>query len=72
MAGAEHELVFGAGLNGGFGLFPGQGQRLFTEDVLPRSNSTLDLLGVKRMWRGKYDGLHTGVLEGFRFAAIEF
>src|SRR4029077_7472196 len=27
-------------------------------------------LGVKRMRRGKDDGLHTGVLEGFHFAAV--
>ena len=52
-----------------FGTLLGQRQRFFTENVLPCGNGTLDLLGVKRMRRGKDDGLHTGVLEGFRFAA---
>src|SRR4029077_20041319 len=70
MTSAEHEVVFGAGVDGDFGLFPGQSQRLFTENVLRRGNSTPDLLGVKRMRRGKDDGLHTGVLEGFHFAAV--
>src|SRR5262249_53556584 len=70
MASAEHAVVFGAGVDSDFGLFPGQSQRLFTENVLPRGNSTLDLLGVKRMRRGKNDGLHTGVLEGLDFTAV--
>src|ERR1700733_4775166 len=70
MASAEHAVVFGAGVDSDFGLFPGQGQRLFTENVLPRGNSTRDLLGVKQMRRGKDDGLHAGMLEGFHFAAV--
>ncbi len=64
MTHAEHELAFGAGVDGGFGSFPGQGQRLFAEDVLPGGDGALDLLGVERMRRGQDDGLHPGMPEG--------
>ena len=46
-------LLFGAGLDGGCGLFLGQGQRLFAENVLSRGNGALDLFGVQRAaWQG--------------------
>jgi hypothetical protein len=70
MAHAEYRPVFGAGLDGGLGLFLGQGQGFFAENMFPRRHGALDLLGVKRMRRGKDNGLHAGVLEGFRVAAV--
>ena len=70
MAHAEHELVFVTGVDGDFGPSLGQGQRFLRENVLPCGDGALDLLGVKRMRRSKDDGLHTGVLEGFRVASI--
>src|SRR4029079_5542697 len=70
MASAEYQVVFGAGVDSVFGFFPGQGQRLFAENVLPRGNSTLELLVVKRVRRVKSDGLYTGVPEGLDCAAV--
>ena len=70
MAGAEHELVLGAGVDRGFGLFPGQGQGFFAKNVLPGGDGARDLAGVKRMRRGEDDGFHAGMLEGFGVAGV--
>ena len=70
MAHAEQELVFGTGIDGDLSTLLGQRQGFFRENVLPCGNGALDLLGVKRMRRGKDDGLHIGMLEGFRVATI--
>ena len=70
MAHAEHEPVFGAGLDSGLGFFFGQCKRLLAENVLSCGDRAFDLPGVKRMWRGKDDGLHARVLQRFNVAAV--
>ena len=53
MAHAEHEIIPGAGIDGGSGPLLREGQGLLAEDMLSGGDGALDLLGVERMRRGE-------------------